>query len=255
MVTAYLINQVFDRDTDRRNNKGHFLTRGIFGVRTVVAMALASFALASLAYQDTAPAQRPPLVAGLILSLVYSLPPIRLCARPFLDLAANAVGYGGIAFLCGYLSFGASTASGIERSLPWALLVGATFLHTAILDVDGDRATGKATTAVLIGARPAALLALVLASGGLVAAWWGPGDRLTVTLLACSLGLFVFGAASHLRDSPGRNRASSYIVQGATLVVTVAAVVVEPRYLALVLPIVVASRYYYRERFGLSYPG
>ncbi|MGD8869121.1 MAG: UbiA family prenyltransferase [Gemmatimonadales bacterium] len=255
MVTAYLINQVFDQDTDRYNNKGHFLTRGILGVRTVVAMALVSFAVASLTYQNTTPAQRPVLAAGLVLSLVYSLPPIRLCARPLFDLVANAVGYGGIAYLSGYLALDRAFADGALASLPWVFLVGATFLHTTILDIDGDRATGKITTAVSLGARRSAVVALFLCVAGLGAAVLRNLGWLPVVLLGLSVPLFGAGAVAFLRRLGGRERLSSYTVQTATLLVTVAAAAVEPRYLVLVVPIVLASRVYYRERFGVSYPG
>lgn len=254
MITAYLINQVFDQDTDRRNNKGHFLTRGILGVRTVVAMALVSFAVASVTYQDTAPAQRLPLVAALVLSLVYSLPPIRLCARPFLDLAANAAGYGGIAFASGFLAHDPSGSAAAVRALPWVFLVGATFLHTTILDRGGDAATGKITTAVATGERPASVIALVLALSGPAAAWL-EGSTVAIALTLASLPLFAAGAAAHLLGWNSRARVSSYVVQAATLFVAVAAAAAEPRYLALVVPIVAVSRPYYRARFGVGYPG
>jgi 4-hydroxybenzoate polyprenyltransferase len=258
MVTAYLINQIFDRETDRHNNKGHYLTRGIFGVRTVVLMAMVTFAVASLSYQNTADGQRLPLALALVLSLIYSLPPIRLCARPFVDLAANAVGYGGIAFLVGHLAVDASVARGVERAIPYVLLVGATFMHTTILDIDGDRATGKITSSVMMGATASAWLALVLAALGLVWAaglWWLRGEVLPVVLVGLSLPVYIRSALAHSRGIPERDRISSLTVQATTLIVTVAAAVIEPRYLLLAVPIVVASRFYYRQRFGVGYPG
>lgn len=262
MICAYLINQVFDQESDRRNEKGHYLTRGIFGVRTVVALALAFFVVASLSFQNTASLQRPPLVAALVLALVYSLPPIRLCARPLLDLAANAVGYGGLAFVAGHLAVGTSPTAGAAQSIPYVLLVGATFLHTTILDVDGDRVSGKTTSSVLMGVCASAWLALALAVAGtawaLAMTWRGYGDPLPAMLLALTLPAFALGAAALGRtpvDAARRAKVSSGTVQFATLVVTVAAAAIEPRYLALILPIVVAARYYYRARFGVTYPG
>jgi hypothetical protein len=67
----------------------------------------------------------------------------------------------------------------------------------------------------------------------------------------------VYGRAAlaHSRGIAERDRISSLTVQATTLIVTVAAAVIEPRYLLLVVPIVVASRFYYRQRFGVSYPG
>lgn len=259
MVTAYLINQVFDQESDRRNNKGHYLTSGVLGVRTVILMALLAFAGASLSFQNTAGAQRAPLVASLVLALVYSLPPIRLCARPIVDLVANAVGYGGLAFLVGAFAAGAAPGPALAQSLPWVLLVGATFLHTTILDVDGDRAAGKVTTSVFIGERASALWALALAFASLALALgvslWRYGDVLPALAVAASLPAFVTAARAWYRGGQRRMALSSATVQYATLVVAVAAAFVEIRYLVLVVPIVIAARYYYRARFGVVYPG
>jgi 1,4-dihydroxy-2-naphthoate octaprenyltransferase len=213
-------------------------------------MALVSFFAASLALRWAQPEERVPLAIALVLSLVYSLPPIRLCARPIVDLAANAAGYGGIAFLVGHLATGGELAAGMLAAAPYVALVGATFLHTTILDVEGDRATGKITSTVMLGIRASQALALVLALGGLVwagaAAWLGDGDPLAAIVLLVATPAFVVAL--------GR-AASSNVVQFATLVVAAAAAFVEPLYLVLLVPLALAARYYYRARFGLDYPG
>jgi 4-hydroxybenzoate polyprenyltransferase len=265
MVTAYLINQVFDQESDRYNDKGHYLTRGIFGVRTVVLLALVFFAIASTTFQRTAAAQRLPLVAALVLSLAYSLPPIRLCARPILDLVANAAGYGGIAYLIGHLAFDPSLARAVLHAAPYAFLVGATFLHTTILDADGDRASGKITSSVLMGTSASALVALVLDAAGLALAVFlgvtGRAGLLPAAILAVNLPAFAVAYArlgntrDAVRDRAMRARVSSNTVQFATAVVTLPATAAEPRYLALVVILVVAARFYYRARFGVDYPG
>ena len=82
LIVAYLINQIFDRESDIANNKGHFLTQGIIGIRTVVIMAVLFFLVATYTFRLTASYHRPVLTAALLLSLAYSPPPIRLCARP-----------------------------------------------------------------------------------------------------------------------------------------------------------------------------
>lgn len=253
MVTAYLVNQVFDQESDRRNDKGHYLTRGLFSVRAVVLMALVAFAVASFMFQRAALPQRLPLALALVLSLAYSLPPIRLCARPFLDLAVNAVGYGGIAYLVGYLSRGGSQATGWVHAAPYILLVGATFLHTTILDATGDRDSGKRTSAVVLGVRASARLGAVLASLGLL---WAAGLAvaegvfLPLGILAAGTAVFVVAYAR-----TGGRGVSSNAIQLATALVTVPAAVIEPGYAVLVVVLVVVARMYHRARFGIGYPG
>lgn len=269
MITAYLINQVFDQRTDRINNKGHFLTRGILSVRTVVLMALVFFLAASLSFRYTAAVQRPLLVAALVLSLVYSLPPLRLCARPFLDMLANAVGYGGLAFVIGWTAYSRDMTPAWMRAVPYLFLVGATFLHTTILDVDGDGTSGKITTSVKIGAGPSALLAVMLAAAGtgwaFAVSWRADRDITAPALLTISLIGFLIAyrrirrvlveGASGNAARETIDRTSSSAVQVATALVTVPAAIREPLYLALVAILVLLSRYYYRARFGIHYPG
>jgi len=258
-MAAYLINLIYDQETDRRNNKGHYLTRGIFRVRTVILMAFVYFAVASVAFQLSVAGQRPWILATLVLALVYSLPPLRLCARPLLDLAANAFFYGGIAFLLGFAGRPVSAAEGLASTIPYVLLVGANFLHTTILDVDGDRATDKRTTSVAVGVRVSAGMAVALAAAALVAAIEGfsrRGDLFTLVIVALSFPAFVVGA-SKLRgaDETVRSKVSSNVVQYVTAVVAVAACVFKPMFAAVIVPLVVVSRLYYRARFGLNYPG
>jgi 4-hydroxybenzoate polyprenyltransferase len=257
LVTAYLLNQIFDLESDRRNLKGHFLTRGIFKVRTVLVMAMVAFLFASYLFRSVGAAQRTPLVLALALSLAYSLPPLRLVARPFVDLLANAVGYGGVAYVTGYVAYDASIARAADLALPYVFFVGATFLHTTILDIDGDRNTDKTTTSVLIGVRASAVLACVLTVAGLfpavLSAYRVHGEKSSLVILSIGLVVFVYAATRLLRTT--NTSASSNAVQVVTVVVTITAAVAWPVYLALLVPIVVSARYYYRARFGLSYPG
>jgi 4-hydroxybenzoate polyprenyltransferase len=160
LAAAYVLNQIFDLESDRLNGKGLFLTRRVFRIRTMLLIALVCFAGASLLYSNTRLIQRIPLLAALVLSFVYSLPPLRLCARPWWDLAANAIGYGGLAFVIGGGAASNDVVPVILGAVPWVLLVAGTFLHTTILDVEGDAAAGKHTTTVIIGERRSALLSL-----------------------------------------------------------------------------------------------
>lgn len=262
MISAYLLNQVFDLDSDRRNRKCFYLPLGLFAVRTVVLMAVSFFLIASYLYRFTESAQRLPLVFALVLAFTYSLPPLRLVARPFADLFANAAGYGALAYLIGYGAYAPLTAQAFSRAVPWVFLVGATFLYTTILDVEGDKNTGKNTTTVVIGVSRSAGLACYLACAGLV---WAAavsllklGDWEPALVLSLSLLVFMWGAAGIKRSSGTGTvdkKLASNVIQLVTLLVTAAAAAHRPSYLIVVVPLVIVARVYNRARFNVDYPG
>jgi 4-hydroxybenzoate polyprenyltransferase len=248
LVTAYLLNQIFDRESDEKNGKCLFLARGLVTVRMVVLMSVAVFFLASFGFHHIAGVHRIPLIVALVLALTYSLPPTRLCARPFFDMLANAVGFGGVAFVLGFETADPSRSAAIRGSLPYVFLVAATFLHTTILDRDGDLATGKKSTTVLIGMSASRVAAVVLHACAFVLALLGH------TVTGAIVTGMSFPTALYALRRPQRS-VSSTVVQANTLVVSIAAALFWPAYIAVVAPLVALSRVYHRRRFGITYPG
>ncbi len=263
-VAAYLVNLVHDEDADRLNDKGHYLTRGIFTRRTVVAMALGALAVAAVAFRRCVPPQHAPLAGVLALGYAYSLPPIRLVARPGLDVLANAAGYGGLSFVAGWSAISGDTATAWYASVPYMLVVAATFLHTTILDVDGDRAAGKTTFTVRWGVPLSSRLAALACVAAAAMLAWGPHpdarDPLApavvlVSMVACALADVRIRRAVRRGRLPVVIRTSETIVQGMTALVVVAAALSFPVFLAIAAGIALLARVYYRARFGITYPG
>jgi 4-hydroxybenzoate polyprenyltransferase len=101
------------------------------------------------------------LAFGVLLSFLYSAPPLRLKARPLGDVAVNALGYGGVATVAGWVLGG-----GWGRPFPLgavfiiALAIAAGYLPTMMADYDADRRSGLQTTAVSLGLHAAWLLGL-----------------------------------------------------------------------------------------------
>ncbi|MEE9269299.1 MAG: UbiA family prenyltransferase [Candidatus Krumholzibacteria bacterium] len=247
LITAYLLNQVFDRESDEKNDKCFYLARRIFHARTLIILAIASFLIASTFFKQVQGTRRALLLGALLLSLFYSLPPLRLCARPFVDMLANAAGYGGLAYILGYGIY-QPVLDTVAAASPFVLLVAATFLHTAILDVEGDRDTGKTSTAVFLGGVASRRLAAVLHLSAVIAAiLTHNGTALIITGVLAPMNAYAIVRA-------GRET-SAILVQVNTAVVAVAAVASWPAYALLVAPIVLLSRFYYKKRFGIIYPG
>ncbi|HEU4929505.1 MAG TPA: UbiA family prenyltransferase [Candidatus Krumholzibacteria bacterium] len=267
LASAYVVNQIFDQESDRLNGKGLFLTHGVFRTRTMIAIALVCFLGASWLFQKVEGAQRIPLLAAMLLALAYSLPPLRLCARPGFDLVANAIGYGGLAFAAGAGGVSDYALQAFIDAYPWMLLVGATFLHTTILDVDGDAAAGKRTTTVAIGVMRSAALATVFSAAAFAVILYRylekSGSWAAMIVAGAALGVVAVANVVIVRAEKGdiarrpglRARSSSRAVQAITALIALWACVRDPMLLALIVPLIAAARYYYRARFFIRYPG
>lgn len=180
-LAVLAINDANDLPGDLRNPRkaGGPLTSGRLTPRTVrhIAFAAAGAALAvSLSIGAV-------FAAGALLSLVlgwlYSVPPVRLKARPGADVAANALALGALGPLAGW------TAVHPLAGFPWPIsaqgvLVGAAlYVPTTLADHAADLASGYRTVAVQLGPRRAyrlgfaawtgaAVLSVVLAATGTV---------------------------------------------------------------------------------------
>jgi 1,4-dihydroxy-2-naphthoate octaprenyltransferase len=71
------------------------------------------------------------IALSVVLGATYSVRPFRLKGKPFLDLFANAIGYGGIAFLIGWRTVAPLDTYALLRTIPYILCVGAAFVNNA----------------------------------------------------------------------------------------------------------------------------
>jgi hypothetical protein len=127
------------------------------------------------------------------------------------------------------------------------LAVAAVFLHTTLLDLDGDRRTGKRTSGVVLGPARARRLAALFALGGIASA----GYLRHPVLLFATLGVGALAMASALL--PGKVASRTVCVAG-TAVFAAAAGIYVPPFPAGVLLLVFGTRLYFRHRFSLAYP-
>lgn len=107
-------------------------------------------------------------VLCLVLSLLYSVPPIRLKAVAGADLLVNMAGYGALTLAAG--AFASAPAAGLSSPLAWAVtwtsasfafLFGAFYPMTQIYQIPEDRERGDKTLAILLGERGSLVFSLV----------------------------------------------------------------------------------------------
>ena len=108
------------------------------------------------------------LGASLILSLLYSVPPVRLKARAGYDMVVNCTGYGGLTFLAG----AAATSQPLDAAVlsaasGFAVLFASLYPLTQIYQMEDDARQGIRTLAVRMGRSGSLLMATAAAAVGL----------------------------------------------------------------------------------------
>jgi 4-hydroxybenzoate polyprenyltransferase len=248
MGAVYIVNQIFDVETDRLNRKLFLVAEGYVDRTAIIIEAAALFA-GAIAVSFW---QFPPLVGWLVvasgaLGLLYSVPPFKFKARPLLDLLANGVGYGGLAFACGRIADGGNAEGMWLAALPYVLAVSAVYLNTTLPDYQSDKATGNITSGVFFGGRVTTWLALVLMAVAAALAW-RTGDRLCLVAGTCSLPLFLLAAVTQ------RMKWAMLSYQGGALLLVALVGLAFPVFFVMLVITYAALKYYNKWRFGMDYP-
>lgn len=228
-VYAFLLNDLIDLPSDRLNpNRAHYpLVKGSFppGLAWAICLAQPPLALALAAWAGARPAGLAALGAALVLITLYDLWGKRN-PLPLLTDVAQGLGWGALAVL------GAATGGAGPTPVTWWVVATITAAvtvmngtHGSLRDLESDRASGRFTTAMLLGARGAAggrlhipralrlyMLALMLAVAGLFAyamganifglgplAWWA-----VASLLAALQGVALRTTYLLVRESRGQ---------------------------------------------------
>lgn len=250
MGFVHILNQIADVESDAANKKLYLVAGGYVRMKfLVLEMALlmaGAWAAAWLAYRGD---PLPPIIlaASAALGVIYSVRPIRLKGRPFLDLLANAFGYGVLAFGMGWLAAGRGAEGMWIGSIPYFLSVGSIFVNTTLPDLKGDLASGDRTIGAVLGMRgsmilSSALLGCALASGAALR------DPIALGAVLISLPAHVKMVAS--RSVPSILAANKWGVLSLSIAVGIFA----PVYLLWLAFIILMTRLYYKHRFGIKYP-
>jgi chlorophyll synthase len=186
-------------------------------------------------------------LAGLVLGFAYSVPPVRLKAKPVADMLANGLGFGLLGFALGWLALLPYSSAMLLRSVPYTLAMCAIFLNTTIPDEAGDRSAGDRTSCVVLGrvaVARAALLALAASAAAAVL------TREVPCAMAAAASLPAFIAVAVEPSDAVSVLASQFA--GRALFVVVSVMV--PQLAVLGALAYGISKLYYARRLGLDYP-
>ncbi len=248
MGAVYVVNQIFDKDSDLVNNKLFLIPYEIIEVNWAWIFAgilvLLSFVIAIIfSTFDFIMV----LIISLILGALYSIPPFQFKARPFIDALSNGIGYGMVAYLAGWAGATPITLSALLYSLPLFFFVTAIFLNTTVPDITGDKKAGLKTTGVYLGKKGTNIVADVFMLYALVTAFVFMDIHI---LISSIVGIILFTIA--IFDETDYMSKVSYRISSFVFILTVA--LKFPMFLLLNIVIYAVLRLYYEKRFNYRYP-
>ena len=247
MGGIYILNQIFDVESDRRNEKLFLLPRGIISIRNAW---ISFFFVIFLSILIAFPLSQSYLVLwvpSLTLGILYSAPPFKFKGRPLLDFLSNAFGYGLLNFLVGWISCFSLKKEAFLFSIPYIIAVGAVFLNTTIPDIPGDKESGEKTTGVLLGRKKTAILAFLFL---LLTFFSSLYFRDYIVLLASTISLPPFFLA--MKHNTDFFVKFSYRIGGGIFALILA--IQCPLFLIIGVLTLLFLKLYYKRRFGLNYP-
>lgn len=256
-ASNYVINQIMDVESDRINNKLFILPNGLITIRTAWFCALGCAVvglLISIICFDIVMFIL--FVIGLVLGIVYSLPPFNLKNTAIGGVSANLIGHGMVTYLVGWYAAkhgneldSTSFISGIIASCTLGFANAAVFLTTTIPDKEGDKSVGKNTFCVVFGEKKTAVAATILCGFAFLFSFtleyhaW-----LMIIQSAISLILFISFAIN--TDSEIAFKTFRWPV----FLLSVLVVLYIPLYGIITLINLFICRLYYKLRFSYNYP-
>ena len=250
MGAVYIINQIADKETDAANDKLYLVAQGYVKLQILqwqIAILITLSILLSLLVFWENPAYLTLILLSIILGFTYSVRPFRLKGVPIVDLCANALGYGSIAFLIGWLTIAPIGIEAIWRSLPYLLSVAAAFVNTTLPDIKGDSLGDDRTTGVWLGKKLACRLSLVLLIAAIVSSIFLKDWIAGAAGVVC-LPIFVY-----MNFRPMQN-VIVWSTRVGILILSLCAGVLFPLYLLWFGIVLFGTRWYYTTRFGIRYP-
>jgi 4-hydroxybenzoate polyprenyltransferase len=260
---VYLLNQIYDVESDRINKKLFFLAEGHISKKNAI------FQTILLNLVSIIPAYFISLNLGLLftlgflLGLFYSVPSFSFKGKPLGGFLCNILAHGNLTFLMGWsmnhppirvpvwadgwASAQALSGKSILFSLPYMLAVGAVYLNTTISDIEGDKRSGKITLAVKWGKERNVVLACLLV---LIATSLSFFIKDTPFFIASALvfPFFLFSAITR------KNNAIVLSTKLSILFLSIAAGFFYPWYFAILFLGFLGTRLYYKARFNYDYP-
>lgn len=244
---VYVVNQIFDIESDRKNEKLFILPKGAVSVRiawiytgVLVVVSLVVSWFINLPYFIVA-------VLSALVGVLYTVPPFHFKGRAVLDALSNGVGNGVLNTAAGWTAVAALDWGFALYTAPYVPGVMAVFLLTAIPDLPGDRKAGERTTPVVFGGKATAWAALGLMALSLL---------LAVVFSNTIAGMCAVGSLPFFIVTVVKMEDRFYILayRFATIFYALIAAIFNPWLLVPVVGSILLAKFYYHFKWQFKFP-
>ena len=244
---VYLLNQIYDVESDKLNKKLLFLAEGYVSKKNAIIQTVLLNLISIIPAYFISLQLGVLFTLGFLFGLFYSVPPFSFKGKPLSGFLFNILAHGNLTFLAGWLMNQALSGKSILFSLPYMFAVGAVYLNTTIPDMEGDTRSGKITPAVKWGKERVVIFACFLV---LIATALSFFIKDIPFFIASAL-VFPFFLFSALTK---KNNDIVLSTKLSILFLSIAAGFFYPWYFAVLILGFLGTRFYYKARFKLNYP-
>ena len=249
MGGVYIFNQIVDRESDRKNEKLFLISDGLIPLKNAYIEMVALFVIALIGAFLLGMNILIAFLISLFLGITYSLPFIETKGKPFLDILWNAVGYGVLAFVVGWLTASGPSKAMFITAIPYFFAVAAVFVNTTIPDIEGDKGEGKVTTGVFLGKKNTLLLGVILDLIAIIVAYF-LGEKGYICLIGAGLAFPIFLIA-YIKQTRKTILFSFRAIPG---ILAIIVFFITPMIIPLFAAVLVVEKIYYKKKFNLDYP-
>ncbi len=247
MGSAFILNQIADVESDRRNDKLYIISDGHISRAAAKKEAIILAALGFLTG----------ITCGLQITLLfilffvitgyfYNFYPLKLKNRPWGSFLAN-IAMGWLAFTIGWAAHQEFSIRLIIDSLPYVLFNTALYLYTLLPDIRGDRMAGKKTLAVIYGENKVMLGATIFIAFGFFSVFM---VRDLTSFLFYMLSLPWLIKTMYFLEVSDAIKSTKFGI----LFFSISICLKWPPYFVLMVLGFFATKLYFRKRFDLNYP-
>lgn len=247
MGAAFVLNQISDVESDRRNNKLYLIADGHVSRRLVLIEAILLVVIGLLLGFSCGIDIGIVFVAFFVLTgIMYNFPPFSLKDRPWWSLWSNML-MGFMAFAAGWLGQNEYHPLLWLESIPYVLFNTTLYLYTTFPDIEGDRTAGKKTLAVRYGYEKLMVVAFIVYACGFVSIFWLQ-DMQAFSFHLMSMAWFIKGMFT--LEIPEAVKTTKYGILWFSLSISLK----WPLYFLLMIIGFFGTKTYFRRRFYLDYP-